>query len=376
MKNNNMPGILTPSGRNNTFTHPDTFDQYINLMQEVILQTRKDLQGANWGQIVLANSPFSWKPDTASSTPNGVLLIHGLFDSPYYLRDIGTYFYNRNFLVNGLLLPGHGTVPGDLLDITFQEWIKAVRFGIASLAGEVKNIYLAGYSLGGILALNAALETEVDIKGLILFAPAMKPRSLINMKLAQCHKLFSWICHRAKWFKIEENNSFFKYSCYPFNAGYQATKVILRTQKKIKNRTLDQPIFIAISEDDETVCDKAILSFFNHQPNPKNKLIIYGNTRQTFSDNRIIQRVSHFPESKILNFSHTCLAISPQNPLLGANHQLCKIGNGNSMCKESYLGAITRANSRKGIVTRLSYNPDYQNMVDALDTFLTEVNSN
>ena len=75
-------------------------------------------------------------------------------DSPFMMRDIGEYFKEKSFLVRSILLPGHGTVPGDLTNISYEKWIEAVQYGINSFEKETENLYIAGFSTGGALALH------------------------------------------------------------------------------------------------------------------------------------------------------------------------------------------------------------------------------
>jgi hypothetical protein len=46
------------------------------------------------------------------------LLLHGLSDSPYSLRSVAERLHAEGFFVVGLRIPGHGTLPGELLHAT------------------------------------------------------------------------------------------------------------------------------------------------------------------------------------------------------------------------------------------------------------------
>jgi esterase/lipase len=59
--------------------------------------------------------------------------------------------------VDILLLPGHGTIPGDLLSVHYQDWIRASEFGISQLSKNAREIYLGGHSLGGAIAIYETL---------------------------------------------------------------------------------------------------------------------------------------------------------------------------------------------------------------------------
>lgn len=50
----------------------------------------------------------------ADAQVGGVLLLHGMSDSPYSLRALSETFNRRGYQVLGLCLPGHGTAPSGL----------------------------------------------------------------------------------------------------------------------------------------------------------------------------------------------------------------------------------------------------------------------
>lgn len=366
---------LKPSGINSNFYGENlSFDEYVLLMSDIISRGRQDLNDENKEAIVQANSPFALSPlKTNQKIKNGVLLIHGLFDSPFYVTDLGDYFLKKGFVVRAILLPGHGTVSGDLLNIDAAEWIKAVNYGINSLAKEVDNIYVAAYSLGGLLSLYHYLQNRsVNIRGMVLFAPALEPKNYLRRILAKHHRLFSWTCDRAKWFQIATSINYTKYSSYSFNAGFQACRVMDEVRAILKSQKVAVPLFIVLSADDETVSNKPILSFFLEQPNPNNKLIIYTNENYKNLDPRIIQRSSYFPMLKIMNFSHTCITISPQNPLLGCDSPFfdCPNVNINQIPKNQlHWGAATKNNLKNLLFSRLTYNPDFNHLLKYLDEF-------
>ena len=57
----------------------------------------------------------------------GVLLLHGLTDSPYSLRSVGLALVARGYRVVGLRLPGHGTAPSGLLTFEVEDLEAATR---------------------------------------------------------------------------------------------------------------------------------------------------------------------------------------------------------------------------------------------------------
>ena len=112
------------------------------------------------------NASFEFLPDE-EEIKGGVLLVHGLTDSPYHLKAIGEIFSDNGFYVIGLRLPGHGTVPGGLLNVTWKDWYSAVKFGARMVLKKIENrrdskFYVGGFSTGGALTLRYFLETSSE----------------------------------------------------------------------------------------------------------------------------------------------------------------------------------------------------------------------
>ena len=87
------------------------------------------------------------------------------------MRDLADAFAARCFLVRTMLLPGHGTRPDDLLDVTRGDWLGAARFGLATLKADAGAVFAGGFSLGGLLALHTVLA-DPALRGAFLFSPA------------------------------------------------------------------------------------------------------------------------------------------------------------------------------------------------------------
>ena len=116
----------------------------------------------------------------AEAPAGGVLLLHGMSDSPYSLRTLGRRLNQRGYWVIGLRLPGHGTAPSGLLDVRWEDMAAAVRLGAAHLAAKVgsRPIHFIGYSTGAPLALDFALDALEGKAapvpaGLVLISPAI-----------------------------------------------------------------------------------------------------------------------------------------------------------------------------------------------------------
>lgn len=84
------------------------------------------------------------------------LLLHGLAGSPFEVRPVAQALESAGFMTYAPALPGHGGTQERYLQSSFAQWREFARLQYARLSRDGP-VLLAGYSLGGILALDAAL---------------------------------------------------------------------------------------------------------------------------------------------------------------------------------------------------------------------------
>jgi len=100
------------------------------------------------------------------------LLIHGLGGTVYDLGSLGRTLEEAGIDTHAPLLPGHGTVPDDLLETGWQDWIDSMRAQYRALKQRHGVVHLAGVCLGALVALEVArLENHQD--KLALYAPPL-----------------------------------------------------------------------------------------------------------------------------------------------------------------------------------------------------------
>ncbi|MEE8460164.1 MAG: alpha/beta fold hydrolase, partial [Phycisphaerales bacterium] len=92
----------------------------------------------------------------------GVLLLHGLSDSPYSMRSFAETAHDQGYYVLAIRLPGHGTVPASLIRTRWTDWAAAIEVGARHVAGKLadgQRFVLGGYSNGGALAVRYTLRS-------------------------------------------------------------------------------------------------------------------------------------------------------------------------------------------------------------------------
>ncbi|TKB25027.1 hypothetical protein FCL47_15375 [Desulfopila sp. IMCC35006] len=103
-----------------------------------------------------------------------IVLVHGLTDSPYYMRSIAEYFYEMlGYDVYLPLLQGHGLRhPDNMAGVSLEEWKKNVLFAIRFAAERAAQVSVGGLSTGGALSFYFGC-TEPQVTGdIYLFSVA------------------------------------------------------------------------------------------------------------------------------------------------------------------------------------------------------------
>ncbi len=104
------------------------------------------------------------------------VLVHGLSDSPFFMRAIAQVLFDEGFSVVVPLLPGHGLreADDDMSDWSLAERWQAHVDDVISLAGTMGDtLVVGGFSTGGALAVDNYLTKENHIDGLMLFSGAL-----------------------------------------------------------------------------------------------------------------------------------------------------------------------------------------------------------
>ena len=380
------PPRLQESGLNSRFSfNPDLpFEAYVRQSEYMIEKARVDINEANRDVILNANRPFELLPDEtlfprnrAGRHERGILLIHGLSDSPYFLQPIARHLRERGFLVRSILLPGHGTVPGDLLSVSHQDWIRATEYGVGQLKPRVERLYLGGFSTGGALCMREALKNP-DVQGLILFAPAVGLKSPWAF-MADLMKGFSdWLGGQG------DDTDYAKYESFAINGGAQVYRLTREIDDAFASgRRLSVPVFAVVSAADISVDTDKVLHVFRTYITSAESVLLYYGTEAAKSmqhpDRRVLFRKSFFPEERILDYAHISLLIPADDPHYGKNggYRYCLHYRDDREKRRSCLhdphiwqGEITPQNLERGTLRRLTYNPRFDEMIQNLDRFL------
>ena len=220
----------------------------------------------------------------------GVLLLHGMTDSPYTLRRLATMFHAKGFYVLNLRLPGHGTIPAELDRMEWQDWQAAVELGAKHVANQLEPdqpFYVLGYSNGASLALKYSMDSLGDADSrtpdrVLLISPMIGVSAL-----ARFSRLFYWLSRleyfrHTRWLDIYPEYDPHKYNSFPMNAGLQSYKLTNTVKEQIQrmasNGELQQmpPVLAFQSLVDKTVVTSAVLDdLYEKFPDNGSELVLF-----------------------------------------------------------------------------------------------------
>jgi carboxylesterase len=104
----------------------------------------------------------------------GVLLIHGLTGTPNEMRLVGKGLHKAGFTVYGMQLAGHCGDEKDLLATSWQDWYRSVEVAAEKLRESVDYLFVAGLSMGAVLALKLAAEQPKHVDGVGVYGPTFR----------------------------------------------------------------------------------------------------------------------------------------------------------------------------------------------------------
>lgn len=209
------------------------------------------------------NRTYEWPLPDAKF---GVLLLHGMSDSPYALSHVAKHFKGEAHLL-GLRLPGHGTIPSGLVALEWQDMASAVSLATSHMRDVLKGqpLYVVGFSTGAALALNHELERlsknqEMDYAGMIFISPAigLPPVAAGAKWQARLGQMLG--LEKLSWNSIQTEYDPFKYNSFAVNAGDVVYQLAERNQTIMDKLSVEQLVTIAPILSFQSITDATVSS--------------------------------------------------------------------------------------------------------------------
>ena len=112
-------------------------------------------------------------PFSADGGPVGVLILHGFTGSPQTVRDWAESLAAAGLTVRVPLLAGHGGTWQELAKTGWTDWYADAERAFLALSERCSQVFVAGLSMGGCLALRLAETQRQRVSGVILVNPSL-----------------------------------------------------------------------------------------------------------------------------------------------------------------------------------------------------------
>ena len=218
----------------------------------------------------------------------GILMLHGLSDSPYSIHNMAESLHAAGAMVLGLRIPGHGTAPSGLTSVKWQDMAAAVELAMHHMQKQMgdKPVYIVGYSNGGALAVNYSLSALENpelprAKGLFLMSPeiGVSPAAALAVWQARLGHLLG--LKKLEWNTLLPEFDPYKYGSFAVNAGdlaYRLTSAIQQKFDELDTKKLKEfpPVLAFQSAVDATVvAEDLVVNLFERLTENKHELVIF-----------------------------------------------------------------------------------------------------
>jgi len=120
-----------------------------------------------------AAEPPPAEPFAADGGSVGVLVLHGFTGSPQTIRGWASSLAAAGLTVRAPLLAGHGGTWRELAKTGWTDWYADAERALLELSPRCSQVFVAGLSMGGCLALRLAQTQRQLVSGVVLVNPSL-----------------------------------------------------------------------------------------------------------------------------------------------------------------------------------------------------------
>lgn len=210
------------------------------------------------------NAPFMLYGDKPSDKV--AVLVHGLSDSPFFMREIARIVHEQGYTVLVPLLPGHGLREADE---DMEDWDLAERWqshvdDVMAIAHSMGSTVIAGgFSTGGALVVQQALDEPDGLDAVMLFSGALALTD--NAESMSRIWGIKWLARVIDGNYNTHGPNPYKYPSVAGFAGLELMDIIEDIREKLEaGQTLKMPVFAAHSQADNTTPIHGVENLMQH----------------------------------------------------------------------------------------------------------------
>ena len=207
----------------------------------------------------------------------GIVFSHGYMAAPQEVRTLAEYLFEKGINVYVPRLRGHGTDPEALKSVSAKDWEIDFERAFTAMRQVCNKVFIGGFSMGGLLALDHAAQYEVD--GVIALNSALKLHNLrVSYVVPTLHFFNEMISYlNDKGIKEWIDNSHteqpkINYLKHPLSSVSQMEKIMSKVSSSLQDVTA--PILIIQGDNDPIVKRESARRIYDGIKSTDKKLLL------------------------------------------------------------------------------------------------------
>ena len=382
------PELLKPTGWKNSdkIFKTESFNDYALSVRQEVSTSRIPFVVANTLDEVTLSSPAEFRPGSNCTETRGIaILVHGLSDSAFSMRDVARTLADDCYIARTALLPGHGTKPGDLLNARVSDWIDTVQLLLRQAASEHDHVIAVGFSMGALLTMTEAIKPNSPIDAVISISPAF------YLTTSPYAELTRWLLPFKRWLDTEKPDDTYRYEAIPTIAVVETVKAKKRFHEILNLAgSVNLPWLVIQSASDlviQTTRNQQL--FLEHAKHEISRLITFrgdltaNSDAVSANDKRLVDLHGRSDDERISGLTHVAVHQAPDNLHygIGGDYRNCGVGGARAradvrMCEQAdtlWLGPWNGSAPDGGPYGLSSYNPNFAALAQHMSEFLEKV---
>ena len=197
-----------------------------------------------------------------------IIAIHGFSAAPKEMEKLALFLNSKDLNVFTPRLDGHGTIPEDLKNKSWQDWYNSISRSITIATLKYEKVFIIGFSTGGLLALLSTKKSYKEFCGLVCINAALHLNDVRIKTLLPAIsfwndlvKAFNEEKYQKEYIDNAPQNVDINYDKHYIESIEQLNLLMKKIRKSLPK--IQKPILIIQAKDDPVVNPTSAYEIFN-----------------------------------------------------------------------------------------------------------------
>ena len=204
----------------------------------------------------------------ASNSNTCIIAIHGFSAAPKEMEKLALFLNSKDLNVFTPRLDGHGTIPEDLKNKSWQDWYNSISRSITIATLKYEKVFIIGFSTGGLLGLLSTKKHYKEFSGLVCINAALHLNDVRIKTLLPAIsfwndlvKAFNEEKYQKEYIDNTPQNPDINYDKHYIESIEQLNLLMKKIRKSLPK--IQKPILIIQAKDDPVVNPTSAYEIFN-----------------------------------------------------------------------------------------------------------------